>query len=156
MTELVAAQDDGILVEYGIFGLMDLDVEACPRPFPDGASCGDEVVAVVCDNRLDFTSAALDHDVSVRLEAWSGEPPEPDGDWSGSETVSVRLSSGVVQLWSVTMGPSRIGTFAVGDAGRHQVRVWWQGADEAAAMHMAEQQIPRGTEEFLVRFWSDC
>ena len=38
MPELVAAQDDRILVEHGIFGLMDLDVEACPRPFPDGAS----------------------------------------------------------------------------------------------------------------------
>ena len=80
---------------------------------------------MVSDNRLDFNSAARDHDASVRLEAWSGEPPEPDGDWSGSETVTVRLTSGG-SVWSVTMGPSRVGTFAVGGAGRYRLRVWWQ------------------------------
>jgi hypothetical protein len=153
MAELVTAQDDGILVEYGVFGLMDLDVDGCPRPFPEGVSSGDEVVAAVSDNRLDFTSAARDHHAAVRLESWTGEPPEPDGDWAGGETVTVWLTSGVVELWSVTMGPSRVGTFEVDGAGRYQVRVWWQGRDEAATLQMAGERILRGTEKYLVRFW---
>jgi hypothetical protein len=155
MAGLVAAQDDRILVEYGVFGLMDLDVEGCARPFPEGATSRDVVVAAVSDNRLDFTSAARDHHAAVRLESWAGEPPEPGGDWSEGETVTVRLTSGVVQLWSVTMGPSRVGTFDVGGAGRYHVRVWWQGRDDAVTLHMAAERIPRGTEKYLVRFWMD-
>ena len=155
MAGLVAVQDDRILVEYGVFGLMDLDVDGCPRPFPDGASSSDEVVTAVSDNRLDFTSAARDHDAAVRLESWADEPPEPGGEWSGGETVTVRLTSGVVQLWSVTMGPSRVGAFEVGGAGRYRVRVWWQGGDDALTRQLAGERVPQGTEMYLMRFWTD-
>jgi hypothetical protein len=155
MAELVAARDDHVLVEYGVFGLMDLDVEGCPRPFPEGASSGDAVVAAVCDNRLDFTSAAGDHDATVRLESWAGEPSGPGGDWSGGETATVQLTSGVVELWSVTMGPSRAGAFDLGGAGRYHVRVWWQGMDEAAMLHVTGEPIPPGTEKYAVQFWID-
>lgn len=73
----------------------------------------------------------------------------------GGETVTVRLTSGVVQLWSVTMGPSRVGAFEVGGAGRYRVRVWWHGGDDALTRQLAGERVPQGTEMYLVRFWTD-
>jgi hypothetical protein len=137
MHELLAAMDDRILVEYGSFGLMDLDVDACPRPWPEGSSSRNGLVTVVCTNRLDFVSTARDHKAFVRLEVWLGEPPQPEGNWAGGNSV----------------GPSRIGTFDIGAPGRYHVRVWRQGADDVAALDKAGERIPDGTERYLLQFW---
>jgi hypothetical protein len=56
--------DDRVLVEYGVFGLVDLDVAGCPRPWPLAA---DAVTAI--RNRVDVPSAARDHEAAVTLES---------------------------------------------------------------------------------------
>jgi hypothetical protein len=138
--------DDRVLVEYGVFGLMDLDVVGCPRPWPQEPLGADAVTAI--PNRVDFRSAASDHEAAVRLEATPREPPE----WPDSEEVDVPLSSGRVRLWTVTMGPSEQ-VFPVGGPGTYRLRVACRGRDEALALSVSGRPIPDGTERYLLQFW---
>jgi hypothetical protein len=142
--------DDRVLVEYGVFGLMDLDVGSCPRPWPQEPLGGDAVTAI--PNRVDFQSGARDHEVAVRLESTPDEPPAPGPAWPDAEEVDVSLSSGRVRLWTVTMGPSER-VFTVGDAGVYVLRVSCRGRDEALELSMSGRPVPDGTERYLLQFW---
>jgi hypothetical protein len=142
--------DDQVLVEYGVFGLMDLDVSGCPRPWPQEPLAADAVTAI--QNRVDFPSAARDHVVAVRLRSSPQEPPAAGGEWPDVEEVEVVLTSGQVRLWTVTMGPSeRILT--VGPPGRYRLRVASRGHDEAAVLSASHERVPDGTERYLLDFW---
>lgn len=114
-----------------------------------------EPLAVWDDSiRLDFTSAARDHQAFVRFELWPDEPPEPEESWAAGNTVKVRFTSGVIQLWSVTMGPSReAGPVDMESTGLHHARVSRRGAAEAATMSRNVEPIPHGTERYLIQLW---
>jgi len=135
--------DDEVLVEYGVFGLMDLDVDGCPRPWPEGSM--DSGVAVeAIRNRVDIASAARDHVAAVRLESW---PSIPLTDREVDDEVTVELTSGTVQLWSVTGGPGR--EFEVGPTGSYHLRVSCEGHDAA----VRQEPVPDHTERYLLQFW---
>ena len=138
--------DDEVLVEYGVFGLMDLDVDGCPRPWPQEPLSTDAVTAI--QNRVDIPSAARDHVAAVQLETAADEPPAAED----AEEVELILTSGEVRLWSVTMGPSAR-TFTVGPPGRYRLRVACEGRDEAAALSAAGRPVPDGTERYRLQFW---
>jgi hypothetical protein len=140
--EDVMPMDDEVLVEYGVFGLMDLDVDGCPRPWPQEPLATDAVTAI--QNRVDVPSAARDHVAAVRLETAADEPPAAED----AEEVELVLTSGEVRLWSVTMGPSAR-TFTVGPPGRYRLRVTAEGRDEAAG----QRPVPDGTERYRLQFW---
>jgi hypothetical protein len=142
--------DDRVLVEYGVFGLMDLDVAGCPRPWPQEPLGGDAVTVI--PNRVDFQSAARDHEAAVRMEAAPGEPPPLGPEWPDVEEVDLPLSSGRVRLWTVTMGPSEQ-VFTVGGRGRYRLRVGCCGHDEALELNRSGRPVPDGTERYLLQFW---
>ena len=135
-----------MLVEYGVFGLMDLDVAGCPRPWPQEPLAADAVTAI--RNRVDVPSAARDHEATVRLESSPREPAVTDD----VEEVDVELTSGRVRLWTVTMGPSAH-VHEVGPPGGYRLRVACEGRDEAAALSAAGRPVPDGTERYLLQFW---
>lgn len=135
--------DDEVLVEYGVFGLMDLDVDECPRPWPEG-SMEPGVAVEAIRNRVDITSAARDHLAAVRLESW---PSMPVTDREVDDEVTVELTSGTVQLWSVTGGPGR--EFKVGPTGTYHLRVSCEGHEAA----MQQELVPDYTERYLLQFW---
>jgi hypothetical protein len=137
--------EDRVLVEYGVFGLMDLDVAGCPRPWPQEPLAADTVTAI--RNRVDVPSAARDHEAAVRLES-SPDPPQA----TGGEEVELELTSGRVRLWTVTMGPSEH-VFTVGPPGPYRLRVTCDGHDDAAALSAAGRPVPDGTERYRLRFW---
>lgn len=138
------ALDDEILVEYGVFGLMDLEVDECPRPWPQGTmESGNAVEAI--QNRVDIASAARDHLAAVRMESW---PSVPVTDREVDDEVTVTLTSGIVQLWSVTGGPGK--EFQVGPGGTYRLRVSCSGHDAAAEQ---DGRVPDHTERYLLQFW---
>ncbi|MFD9818922.1 hypothetical protein [Streptomyces violascens] len=140
------ALDDRIRVERGVFGLMDQDTAGCPSPWPQGAPPeGEEVWAQT--NRVDFASAAPEHYVTVRLEAWIEEPPE------GEAEVELELTSGVVELWSLTGGPSG-GSLRVGPPGTYDLRVDCRRDDDRLMRYFqAPTSSAEGIEEYVLRFW---
>lgn len=132
-----------MLVEYGVFGLMDLDVASCPRPWPQEPLGGDGVTAI--PNRVDFRSAVRDHEAAVRLQSGPQEPPRLGPEWPDVDEIDVQLSSGQVRLWTVTMGPSEQ-VFTVGEPGGYRLRVACRGRDEALELSISGRPVPDGTE----------
>ena len=153
MSDLVDALDDSILVEYRRFGIMDTDVENTPNPFP-GGPISREVVSVQ-QNRIDIRSAANDHVAEVRFEFWRRRPHGEIGkDWEDLGEKKLRLSSGELQLWSVTMGPSP-NLYAVGNPGTYMVRVVARGRDSARQSWESGTPggVPHSTEQYVFSFW---
>jgi hypothetical protein len=66
------------------------------------------MITAVCTNRVDFRSAARDHEASVRFEIWPGEPPGPEGNWTGGDMAVAPVPDGteryLVQLWKARSG----------------------------------------------------
>lgn len=148
---LVRVLDDTIDVERHLFGLMDLDVESCPSPWPSGSMPPDVAVWPQI-NRIDFRSVGEDHVASVRLEAWDTAPAAPEGDWDDHEELEVSLSSGEVSLWTLTSGPSP-SVFHAGPPGhRYAVHVWTRGQDEILRTQFDGDEILDGTEEYVLQF----
>jgi len=103
-------------------------------------------------NRVDFSSVGEDHVAAVRLEAWDSAPDAPDGDWNHHEQVRLPLTSGEVQLWTLTGGPSPH-AFVAGPAGRlYAVDVWSSGQDEVLQRQHEGEEIPDGTERYVLQF----
>ncbi len=148
---MVRSLDDTILVERHLFGLMDLDVDSCPNPWPQGPMPPD-VAVWAQPNRVDFRSVGEDHVASVRFEAWDEEPDEPDGEWTDRDDVTVPLSSGKVKLWALTDGPSAH-SFRAGPPGQlYALRVWSRGQDEMLTLVHEGLEIPDGTEQYVLQF----
>jgi hypothetical protein len=151
MPSLVDSTEDAVMVESRVFGLQDVDTLSCPVPWPeDLLPAGEGLLAR--PNRVDFESGTSDHVVSVRLEAWDGEPPsgtDPDTD---QEEAEVSLSSGTVRLWELTGGGSSV-SFTVGPPGRYGLRSSSTGHLEAAELRATGERIPDGTVHYLLQFW---
>lgn len=142
--------DDTVVVERHLFGLMDVDVAACPNPWPAGSMPADETVWAQL-NRVDFRSVGEDHTAAVRLEGWAGTPADPAGDWD-TEEVELVLTSGEVQLWTLTGGPSAH-TLRVGPPGhRYLLRVSCRGQDSVLELALAGLPVPDGTEQYVLQF----
>jgi hypothetical protein len=147
--------EDEVFVERGVFGLMDLDTASCPVPWPADLIPPEETVRVMT-NRVDFNSAARNHVVAVRFEAWDGEPPqdprEREEEFDEEET-QVELTSGEVRLWELTGGASARTFLAGPRGGRYGLLVRCYGRDEALGYEIESLAVPRGTERYLLRFW---
>jgi hypothetical protein len=151
MTTPVQFLDDTILVERHLFGLMDLDVAACPSPWPAGPM-PPELDVWTQRNRVDLRSVGEDHEAAVKLEAWDAPPVPPNGDWSGDEEVEVVFTSGEVQLWTLTTGPSPA-TLRIGPPDHvYGLRVWRQGQDEVLELTYEGLEVPDGTERYVLQF----
>ncbi|WP_394618874.1 hypothetical protein JNUCC0626_07175 [Lentzea sp. JNUCC 0626] len=100
-------------------------------------------------NRLALMSEARRyHHASVRIEAWTAEPPAHDG-WGSPQEVELRLDEGRVELWELGAGVATAGPVALGFRGDVRVRGYRRGGREVDA----QPGIVRGVEMFLVRFW---
>ncbi len=140
--------EDSVLVERHLFAVVD--AAGSDPPWPGGVVPPDEAVWVL-PGRVDFRSAGEDHVVAVRFESWDTEPGEPDPEWVELDDVTVVLSSGTVQLWALTDGPSSR-TFTVGPAGPYRLRIFVRGTDEVLIAQLDGTEIPDGTEQYLLRF----
>jgi hypothetical protein len=140
--------EDSVLVERHLFAVVDVD--GSDPPWPGGAVPPDEAVWLL-PGRVDFRSVGEDHVAAVRFESWEAEPDEPDPGWAQLDDVTVTLSSGTVQLWALTDGPSSR-TFTVGRAGSYHLQIFARGTDEVLAAQLEGAEIPDGTERFLLRF----
>lgn len=153
MPSLVDAADDTVIVESGVFGLQDVDALSCPVSWPqDLLPSGEGMLAR--PNRVDFECGIRDLVVSVRLEAWDGEPPDTPGDQDDIdvEETEVSLSSGTVRLWELTGGGSPV-SLTVGPPGCYGLRSISTGQQEAVELDAAGSRIPEGTVRYLLRFW---
>jgi hypothetical protein len=147
---MVHRLDDTVLVERHLFGLMDLDVASCPNPWPQGVMPPDLAVWAQV-NRVDFRSVGEDHMAAVRLEGWESTPGPPDGDWDNHDEVWLPLTSGEVRLWTLTDGPSP-NVLLAGPAGHlYAVHVWSRGQDEVLQWQHEGQEIPDGTERYVLQ-----
>jgi len=150
---MVDSLDDAVVVERHLFGLMDLDVTSCPRPWPQGPMPPDLAVWAQV-NRVDFRSVGEDHTVAVRLEAWDDTPDDPDGDWDSHEEIQLPLTSGEIQLWTLTDGPSPH-TFRAGPAGcLYTVDVWSRGQGDVLQWQSEGEEVPDGSEQYVLQFRS--
>lgn len=102
-------------------------------------------------NRLALLSEAHSyHYASVRVEAWTAEPPAHDG-WGAPQEVALRLDEGEVELWELGASRATAGATALGFRGDVRARGYRRGGREVDA----QAGIVRGVERFLVRFWPD-
>jgi hypothetical protein len=143
--------DDMVLVERHLFGLMDLDVAGCPKPWPTGPM--PPVLTVWAQvNRVDVRSVGEDHVAAVRLECWDSAPTAPDGDWDDHEEVRLPLTSGEIRLWALTDGPSPQ-AFRAGPPGHiYAVHVWVGGRGKVLDLQHEGKEIPDGTEQYVLQF----
>ena len=148
---MLRSLDDTILVERHLFGLMDLDVDGCPNPWPQG-SMPPDVAAASQVNRVDFRSVGEDHLAAVRLEAWDAAPRDPAGAWAGHEELIVPLTSGEVTLWALTDGPSPHAFRAGPPAHLYGLHVWSRGQDDLLTLVHDGLDVPDGTEEYVLQF----
>ncbi|WP_329086657.1 MULTISPECIES: hypothetical protein [unclassified Streptosporangium] len=74
MARMLRSIDEEVYVEYGMFALAGTDLEEWSSP---------EGYHFVAD---------------VRMEAWDGEPPSPEGSWTPVDQVTFVADSGVVHL----------------------------------------------------------
>jgi hypothetical protein len=143
--------DDVVLVERHLFGLMDLDVDSCPTPWPQGSMPPDLTVGAQV-NRVDIRSVGEDHAAAVRLEGWDSAPAAPDGDWDDHEEVRLPLTSGEVRLWTLTDGPSPHVFWAGLPGHLYAVHVWARGQDDVLELQHEGEDIPDGTEQYVLQF----
>ncbi|MET9229142.1 hypothetical protein [Lentzea sp. NPDC003310] len=102
-------------------------------------------------NRLVLLSEAHSyHYASVRVEAWTAEPPTQDG-WGVPQEVALRLDEGSVELWELGAGHATAGPLVLGFDGDVRARGYRRGGREVDA----QAGIAHGVESFLVRFWPD-
>jgi hypothetical protein len=112
--------------------------------------CAPDVVVIISESQLL-------HEAAVRIEAWSGEPPAPAGDWddvqSGRLPVS-EASIAVQALWEADLGERlplrstgwhRVRVHAGGRAALRQWDTNWDGDDD----------VPVGLERFVVQIWAE-
>lgn len=104
-----------------------------------------------------FSSAVEDNQPRVDIEHWSAEPPGPGDGWQG-ETGEFTVEGGRLSLASGISGIPADGLsqgFTV-PPGRYRVGVWCRGREETVAAEpdwIDAGELPRGTEQWLIRLW---
>lgn len=149
MTALVSVLEGRATVEWGKFGLIDEDrVEPGE---PGWLALGSPDTMVTGKNGAAFRSGGAFHEATVRLEAWTAEPPSAGGDWDAVWEDDITLTSGVVRLVAVTSWTDDR-TLRVGPGGLYRLRVHSRG--RAAARTGGDRpNLGEVFEYWLLRFW---
>lgn len=143
------------IASYSLVILRDMeddDLDSSLRhpksPGKDGLSVGTDWVV--------FRSAYAWHDVAVRTELWESEPSEEAvgsrGAWARSWQTSMDVTApGTFRVWELAVGPTEEWAFWLPAAGAYAVRAYSTGADPE--LDENQDEVPPGTERFLIQFW---
>lgn len=146
MTNLLAALEDTIVVEYGQFVVQEVSMLRSPLVLPDATG---DWIAVGGPGGLLLHSAATDHYPVVRLELWDDRPPTVSGYWDRVLELTCEVQS-AVRLQSVTATHSDH-ALPIMQPGAHHARVHVGNRDEAAELD--EGTLESGIERWLIQFW---
>ena len=150
VSRLLSALDDEVLVEVGLFGLIDND--GPPPGGPNWLTIGAPETLTAGPNCVALRSGGTDHFAAVRLESWDSAPPAEDG-WDAAWTTQLPLSSGVVRLVALT-APTSGRTLCLTGEGNYGLTVYSRGRAAAAAPPPVTGPFIRsGVEQWLLRFW---
>ncbi|MEU4672615.1 hypothetical protein AB0F91_32720 [Amycolatopsis sp. NPDC023774] len=146
MSQLLAAIDSSITVEYGQFVLQEIPMSRTALTV--GEPRGDWLVLGGAGGLL-LHSAGNDHDPAVRVELWDTEPPAAPGEWDQVVTVACDLAD-QVRLQSVTAALSP-DVLTLSRPGPHHARVHEGG--RAATAELGEGTFAEGVERWLIQLW---
>ncbi|MCK9928845.1 hypothetical protein MXD62_16945 [Frankia sp. Mgl5] len=149
---LIASCRDTVEVVYGHFYIQDKGVSwfhdsSQPEPGPPE---DDDLVRTALD-WISIVSAVGDHVAGAQLEVWDREPQRQD-DWEVSADFEFTCTTGNVALVAVMMGPSTE-ELIIGAPGAYRGRVYSRGREDAEAALETADEVPEGTEQYLVQWW---
>lgn len=140
------AVDDLVPVQHGCFYVTDPGRVPDEVAEPPGPA---ELVSVV-PGLLMVRSGGATHDAAVRLEAWPGPAPRPDGPWDLDAEGVLDSPSGHVVLVSLFGDRSRDQVrLRLGEPGGYRFRIVSRGRAAAATAGA----FARGVESYTVQFW---
>lgn len=162
MSRLLRTQYTLVYPDYGIFQIVDSGSEDRDAPLPgkQDFSAGERSVFL-----HSFQNNVL---VRLDLESWTGEPPTLGGEWEGSDTATITLSSGAVDIAELTLGRQEA-VLRLPAPGRYQVRVahrnrrlvskayqalFGEDTDIHSAEFAAATRDLEGLEQYLAQFWA--
>ncbi|MGW1137029.1 hypothetical protein [Streptomyces zhihengii] len=141
----------GADVGYHSFCLQESDDATLPVPYPDDSVFGQFLT--LFPGRIDIFSAGHTHTAAVTVEVWDGRPPdEGRGKWDEYAEGEYVSTSGIVAVWSMSLGRTDQDIPLSDGAGRWNVQVHSAGRSEAERQS-AETGTADGVERYLVRFW---
>jgi hypothetical protein len=151
VTELVQQVKFDVDVGYHSFCLQESDDADLPVPYPDDTVFGQFLTAF--PGRIDVFSAGHTHTAAVTAEVWDGRPPEEDRErWDEYGECEYVSTSGVVAVWSMSLGRTEHSVTLSDSGGTWQVQVYSVGRAEAERLS-AETGTAEKVERYLVRFW---
>lgn len=151
MAELIQRVRFGADVGYHSFCLQESDDAALPVPYPHDAAFGQFLT--VFPGRIDIFSAGHTHTAVVTAEVWDASPPAEDRErWDEYGECDYVSTSGVVAVWSMSLGRTEHSVTLSDKGATWQVQVYCAGRAEAERLS-AETGTAEGVERYLVRFW---
>ncbi|MFD7643451.1 hypothetical protein ACFV4P_22670 [Kitasatospora sp. NPDC059795] len=97
-------------------------------------------------------SMVRDHYATVRLELVDSLSGEAGGGWELLAERPYRSRTGKVEVWSLFSGPAGISLDLAASESDFVVQVFRSGGADAKSRDAALVGVPRGLEEYLIRF----
>lgn len=140
------------IASYSVVLLRDMEDDDADSTIRHPQSPGTEGVRAGTD-WVSFRSAYDWHEIQVRAELWETEPkPELSGTWARSWQTAMAVSApGTFRVWELAVGPTDEWALRLPAPGTYGVRAYSTGKD--AGFDEEEDEIPPGTERFLIQFW---
>ncbi|MFF3950792.1 hypothetical protein ACFYYN_39240 [Streptomyces sp. NPDC001902] len=149
---LLRHQQVEVDVDFYGFCLQEAADQFVPEMYPDGRESIGEPFLTARPGRLDIESGGHTHTAHLRAEVFDAEPPADTREpWEASGQAPLFSQSGELRIWGVAGGPMEESLELGATDTQWQVRVYCSGRAEVG--RLAQLEVPKGVERYLVQFW---